>query len=272
MTDSELSEFEQQRRQKLLDEDFYHYFQERLTKLISMVDSDMKREKDGYAEFMIGLQYQQLCLDYTVGKKIIGLSSRMECILKYIPSSIDYVDKYNIANPNDRMDITILTEYFETETLSNLLGLAILFDRQDWFETIVKAVDFDKENPEKALDSLIAMKIPNYPITEAKTPRELSFRNPLYKAIHAETPKATLKFLDEYLRRWYDGLRKAGNVYIDIHLLQQGDSRDCCSFHGYWCFEAAAVAYLKNIDDSTLHHFMYYPKNMVEYARSQSIA
>jgi hypothetical protein len=77
-----MTEFEQQRRQKLLDEDFYHYFQERLTKLISMVDSDMKKEKDGYAEFMIGLQYQQLCLDYTVGKKIIGLSSRMEYIFK----------------------------------------------------------------------------------------------------------------------------------------------------------------------------------------------
>ncbi|KEQ01068.1 hypothetical protein SASC598J21_011420 [Snodgrassella alvi SCGC AB-598-J21] len=57
-----MSEFEQQRRQKLLDEDFYHYFQKRLNKLISRVDSDMKREKDGYAEFMVELQYQQFCL------------------------------------------------------------------------------------------------------------------------------------------------------------------------------------------------------------------
>ena len=51
-----MTEFEQQRRQKLLDEDFYHYFQKRLNKLISRVDSDMKREKDGYAEFMVELQ------------------------------------------------------------------------------------------------------------------------------------------------------------------------------------------------------------------------
>ncbi len=40
---------------ELLDEDFYHYFQERLTKLIGMVDNVMKKEKDGYAEFMIEL-------------------------------------------------------------------------------------------------------------------------------------------------------------------------------------------------------------------------
>lgn len=107
----------------------------------------------------------------------------MGCILSYIHSSIDYVDKYNLVNSDDKMNIIILTEYFETETLSNLLGLAILFKHQDWFETIVKAVDFDQENREKALDSLIAMKIPNYPITEEKTPRELSFRNPLYKEL-----------------------------------------------------------------------------------------
>ncbi|MBI0097576.1 MULTISPECIES: hypothetical protein [unclassified Snodgrassella] len=40
-----MSEFEQQRRQKLLDEDFYHYFQKRLTKLIGLIDGDKKMKK-----------------------------------------------------------------------------------------------------------------------------------------------------------------------------------------------------------------------------------
>ena len=58
-----MSKFEQQCRQKLLDEDFYQYFQKRLTKLIGLIESDMKREKDDYAEFMVELQYQQFSLD-----------------------------------------------------------------------------------------------------------------------------------------------------------------------------------------------------------------
>ena len=58
---------------------------------------------------------------------------------------------------------------------------------------------------------------------------------------------------------------------LELQLNQQDNSRDCCSFVGYWCFEAAAVAYLKNIDDSTLHRFIYYPKDMIAYARSQLI-
>lgn len=265
-----MSEFEKQRRQKLLDEDFYPYIKKNFDWEIEDLKQRAQAIEDPCQEGLIDVYYQQLCLDYTAGKPITDLLPIMDKVIYYTENTIDYVKRYNLAHPDDRDDILMLTEHMETEKLSNILGLCILFERQDWFETIVKAVDFDQENREKALDSLIAMKIPNYPITEEKTPRELSFRNPLYKAIHAETPKDSLKFLDEYLRRWYDGLRKAGNVYIDIHLLQQGDSRDCCSFHGYWCFEAAAVAYLKNIDDSTLHRFMYYPKDMVEYARQQS--
>ena len=265
-----MSEFEKQRRQKLLDEDFYPFVQERFEWEINEFKKTIQAIEDPYLEPMIDLYYQQLCLDYTAGKPIVDLLPTMEKVINYTENTIDHVKRYNLAHPGDRVDITILTEYFQTEKLSNLLGLCILFERQDWLETIVKAVDLDYENREKALDSLIAMKIPNYPITEEKTPRSLSFRNPLYKAIHAEKPKDTLKFLDEYLRRWYDGLYKAGNVYMDSHLIQQGDSRECCTFHGYWCFEAAAVAYLKNIDDSTLHRFMYYPKDMVEYARQQS--
>jgi len=38
-------EFKQQCRQKLLDKDFYHYFQKRLTKLIGLIDGDKKMKK-----------------------------------------------------------------------------------------------------------------------------------------------------------------------------------------------------------------------------------
>ena len=50
-----MSEFEQQRRQKLLDEDFYHYFQKRLTKLIGLIDGDKKMKK------LITLSLRQNC-------------------------------------------------------------------------------------------------------------------------------------------------------------------------------------------------------------------
>lgn len=38
---------------------------------------------------------------------------------------------------------------------------------------------------------------------------------------------------------------------------------------GYWSFESAAVVYLLDLDDSSLHQFLYYPKDLVAYARTK---
>lgn len=38
---------------------------------------------------------------------------------------------------------------------------------------------------------------------------------------------------------------------------------------GYWSFESAAVVYLLDLDDSSLHQFLYYPKDLVAYARAK---
>ncbi|PIT49885.1 PoNe immunity protein domain-containing protein [Snodgrassella communis] len=65
-------------------------------------------------------------------------------------------------------------------------------------------------------------------------------------------------------------MRKAGYKYVDSHLFQQGNSHDYCSFYGYQCFEVAAVAYIKEINDNSLHHFIYYAKDMVKYTRNNN--
>ena len=39
-----------------------------------------------------------------------------------------------------------------------------------------------------------------------------------------------------------------------------GQDMDYANYIGYWSFEAAFVAYYKDIDDTELHEFIYYPK------------
>ena len=126
-----MSEFEKLRRQKLLDEDFYPFVQERFEWEITEFKKTIQAIEDPYLEPMIDLYYQQLCLDYTAGKPITDLLPTMEKIINYTENTVDHVKRYNLAHPGDRADITILTEYFQTEKLSNLLGLCILFGRQD---------------------------------------------------------------------------------------------------------------------------------------------
>ncbi|MCO6546011.1 MAG: DUF1910 domain-containing protein, partial [Gilliamella sp.] len=135
-------EFEQRRRQQLLDEDFYDYFQKILIWERKYVENSIKSIKNPFMEPMIDFYYQQLVLDYTVGKPITDLLPSMETIIKYTNDTIAHVEQHNQKHPDNPKKIIMLSEYFETEKLSNLLGLCILFERQDWFETIVKAVDF----------------------------------------------------------------------------------------------------------------------------------
>ncbi|ENT2952091.1 PoNe immunity protein domain-containing protein [Klebsiella aerogenes] len=264
-----MSEFEQQRRQNLLHEDFYFYIQERDAFQLTEFTNKINTLKDPYLEPMVDIYYSQACLDYTAGKPITNVLNSMSQAIEYTKATISYIERHNKKYPLKPIDATIFSKFMETEFLPNIIGISILSGRRDWFDTLVTATDLSLwDDTEKTIDSLIALYRPGYPITTATTPRELSFRTPLFKAIHAKTEKTTLKNLNDYLHGWYDGLRKADDGYIDSHIIQHSDSRDCCSFHGYWCFEAAAVAYLKGIDDTTLHHYLYYPKDMVNYARS----
>lgn len=237
---------------------------------------------DPCTEPFIELYYQLFCLDYTAGIAIDDLKPSMELLIKSIIRTTDFVERnYPNRNDDDFDDdddetlefsrVLILQSQNPTEELTNFIGLGILFGQQDWFDAIVNGVDLTIYWREKAIDSLIALKRPDYPIVNDKTSRELSFRNSLYKAIHAKTEKETLAFLDKYLRLWYDGLRKAGYSIIDSHLNQQGRLSSGSPFYGYWCFDAAAVAYLKNIDNSSLHRFMYYPKDIVAYSRKNNV-
>lgn len=94
---------------------------------------------------------------------------------------------------------------------------------------------------------------------------DLFFKRPfagLLKVIRAETPKEASKLLDKYCKDWYPAFKKA--PWYDSHLSIDGDDG---SYSGYWAFEAAAIAYLFNIDDSKIDHLVY-PKDLVAYARS----
>ncbi|HCT4438984.1 TPA: DUF1911 domain-containing protein [Klebsiella aerogenes] len=264
-----MSEFEQQRRQNLLHEDFYFYIQEVYNWLLAESKKAIDELEDPNTELHAKLYYSLAILDYTAGKPITSVMDSMSPAVEYTKSAISCIEKHNKSNPRKTIDLTIFCRFMENEFLPNFIGFSILSGRRDWFDIIVTAADLSLyDDTEKTIDSLIALYRPGYPITTATTPRELSFRTPLFKAIHAKTEKTTLKNLNDYLHGWYDGLRKTGYTYFGSHIRQHGDSRDCCSFHGYWCFEAAAVAYLKGIDDTALHHYLYYPKDMVNYARS----
>jgi hypothetical protein len=43
-------------------------------------------------------------------------------------------------------------------------------------------------------------------------------------------------------------------------------------YYGYWAVEAAAVAYLLELDDSTFRDHLVYPKDLIDFAREMDTA
>ena len=64
--------------------------------------------------------------------------------------------------------------------------------------------------------------------------------------------------MSEYLSEWYQASRR--EPYFDSH--------DRENFLGYWSWEAAAITFLLDIDDTSYRHASFYPRDLVEYARS----
>ncbi|QBH98608.1 DUF1911 domain-containing protein [Limnobaculum zhutongyuii] len=260
-----MSEFEQKIRQKLITEQHYYRYLQRYNYLLESMEKAKIGVKRPYMGPFLELAYEKLCFDYTVGEPITSLIPYMENIIQYTNQSLVIVNEDGEKVwQESQVTIDVYNKMAEKELLPNLLGLCILFERTDWLETIVSAIS--PIDDEITIDVLIAMKIPDYPITDEKSPGIFSFRRPLLKAILATTEKETLKHLDDYLNRWYKGMKRLVGEYIDSHLYQ---GTDICGFFGYWAFDAAAVAYLKNIDDSSLYKYLYYPKDMVSYAHSK---
>ena len=84
----------------------------------------------------------------------------------------------------------------------------------------------------------------------------------LYDALVAP-PEQRESLMQQFLQHWYKRMNKTG--WHDAHKGPEGGG-----FDGYWCWEAAGVAYAFGIDDATFRNLPYYPKDLAEYARGSS--
>ncbi|WP_454723980.1 MULTISPECIES: PoNe immunity protein domain-containing protein [Cupriavidus] len=110
------------------------------------------------------------------------------------------------------------------------------------------------------LERLVAPFVPSRGTPPDKATRHLPYRKlfKVFDAPPANRPALMAKYLDE----WYHASRR--EPYIDQHA--ETDRSDIC-FYGYWSWEAAAVTWLLDIDDTSYRHMPFYPRDLVDFAR-----
>ncbi|MDO1517308.1 DUF1911 domain-containing protein, partial [Neisseria sp. MVDL18-041461] len=83
-------------------------------------------------------------------------------------------------------------------------------------------------------------------------------------AIREKDKAEKITILHAYLKDWYQEMVGMSDLEYQSHLDPEQNG-----FCGYWSFEAAAIAYLDDLDDTELRKYPYYPKDMVDWAREQ---
>ena len=256
-------------RQGLFKEDFFKTSYSENLQLLQEWIEESKSDSTIPSDALPQQLYLTMLTEYTAGFPIEEIKKRMNQIVYYCKQCLDIHRQYG-----QKEDIMFIwgPEEWAGEEQPNIIGLCLLFERMDWLETIKDSLNpynDDEMYYDPSFRALMNMALPTKFDPSAKFAKGgHNFRKPLLQAIMAESKEESLKYLNAYLAGWYEGNRKIGNLLIDTHLNQDPEYG---GYIGYWSFESAAVAYLKDLDDTPLRKYLYYPRDMVDWAREQKL-
>ncbi|UYZ64045.1 DUF1911 domain-containing protein [Hymenobacter weizhouensis] len=147
-------------------------------------------------------------------------------------------------------------EYMQAVALLSL-GLLLRVDT-DVFKRLVEAIGLNGQD--YLLEWLAGRRLPHRPPTvQLLFPKTYARLRDAIQAPRDLTPP----FLKAFLAHWYESL---DTVWYNIH----AHRTDAAGFTGYWCWEAAAVAFALRVDDTELQTMRYYPKDLADVAFGRS--
>lgn len=268
--------FHTTRRQQFLGEPHFLWMRndcaEGVANIETIIQKALSHADDEYAadrmSFQSLLKFQSMVLDFTAGDPIEGLRAKLEDVIV----SYERFGKQLWQNTQDRNEpvfpFAVLDDYCQ---LMQLIGLCFLLHRRDLLPRIAAMQDGEGGKSNGGADTLFEefMAYALGPETRFesdwichKKPYE-----PLFHGLTETTPAKGLKEFDLFLKNWYRDL--AGTGWHDSHKPDEQGNQG--GYYGYWSFEAGAAVLLLGIeDDSSLHRYLYYPKDMVAWAREHA--
>ncbi|WP_230969532.1 PoNe immunity protein domain-containing protein [Nitrogeniibacter aestuarii] len=261
-------QFHKQRRQQFLGETYYRstipvveesveYF---ASNPYGSGSSELQREMLARRSSAEG-KFDLLALRYTAGEPIALLRSELEAVISAYERYGEQLWKY----ASDRNDVVF--KYYSLDDyclLMQLIGLCFLLHRRDLLPRLAALQDGDN-GANVGYDWLVEEFLSYAPLDRMETEHVCATRpyEPLIDAMSSETNEEAIKDLDRYLKHWYKDL--SGTGWHDSHKAGAG-------YYGYWSFEAGAAVILLGIeDDSSLHKYLYYPKDLVAWSRENAV-
>ncbi|MBC8997558.1 DUF1911 domain-containing protein [Pseudomonas sp. N40(2020)] len=253
------------KRQALLTDSYYRksirlYDETESRWLGQTMQADSPEEEQALrAAYFKEAAFNALLISYTAGEPIASLVPRLEKL----------VDCYEIHQRALALDddpnvspLAIDDWPDQYEECVQVMSLCILLRRTDLLARFCTLTDRAGYAGEDTLyEDLLSKDLPGRADLDEWYH---DLYTPLIRAIYAADASESSELLRQYCEGWYAGFEGEQTNWHDSHLDIEDDDGN---YVGYWAFEAAAIAFLYEIDDRQNDHWAY-PKDLVEYARN----
>jgi hypothetical protein len=194
---------------------------------------------------------ERLIAIYSSGESLETMRAEYNSTLKLMEEGWhDTVVKFKMGRPQIVYDKYFANHYCY---MIWMLSLAILLRVSEREITILKTIIDKGSIDDDLIHFLLQDNFPN-PTRNGYKP----FKSLLAKNTD-ETNKNDVK---KYLDKWYQ------NTNLLTWHNYKSSIETSKYYYGYWCFEAAAIVALLDLDDSSFRENQYYPKDLVDYYRS----
>ena len=270
MNETEQVCFNEKRRQHFLTEERWKFIVEKTPESMKILKDNSNsnnlelRNSYGLAAFT-KLDYVKS--SYTAGESIGELPGMLDEIIEILEVSTKFWHQ-NKAKLNEIGYYSSPMPWFYTEYYLNtlhLIALCYLLQREDLLPRLLEVILANAEDglePDITIEDFFYYRFKDRPDPDYV---QMSDHAVLISDAIREKDKAEkLDILNAYLKDWYREMVGMSDLEYQSHLDPEQNG-----YCGYWAFEAAAIAYLDDLDDTELRQSPYYPKDMVDWAREQ---
>ena len=198
-----------------------------------------------------------LMLQYSVGASV-------ESMLESAKLTFAEFERHYTMFPDEELKLK-LWEANGYRYVMWLTGLAYLLGLKEYLPKIAQWIS---SNPDDGNDPLISLLFNRLGVEGLPTASELLHPKdytPLYDLLTQTQDKTKQQTLMQtYIRGFYKNIMN--------QTVWKGWDKEGWIYFGFWSFEAGMITHLLNLDDSGYRDMTFYPKDLVEYARTQQPA
>lgn len=267
-----------QRRQQFLYPELYEEVKGHFQKVREAIPTNLAwfatLDLGAVAEYANGFwrTADALTLEYTVGAPIEDIKAMYPAVVEAFEKWCDAKTEWQFNEfPEDRGNVeptpVELEDLGSYQQMMRLFSLGVLLNEGALLRRAYTAL-----GPWRGRDTVIEALVEDFianPCEEAEGLFQFDLYDDLIGAAWAETSSDSARRMQKFLKSWYKAYR--GQPWHDAHL-RVGDIPEkphWANYYGYWAFEAGALSYLYELDDTPWRDHMLYPKDLVDWARSQ---